>query len=76
MAKCIGSVFYQQQPCLKCSLHVMCAGPVLESGSAVAYDLLNLPEALFLHVREHRHVEDEPLDEGGHRVRSRQQHRR
>ena len=52
----------------------MSVGSVLECGSAVAYDLLNLLEALLLHVGEHRHVEDEPLDEGGHRVRSCQQH--
>ena len=40
------------------------------------YDSLDLLEALFLHVGEDRHVEDEPLEEGGDRVRPGQQHRR
>ena len=52
----------------------MCAGSVLEGGSAVANDTLDLPKALFLHVREDCHVEDEPLEEGGDSVCSGQKH--
>ena len=47
--------------------------PVGECGHAVADDFLDLLVALLLHVREGRHVHDEPLEEGRDGVGARQQ---
>ena len=54
----------------------MRASSILEGGAATAYDCLDLSEELLLHVGEDRHVEDEPLEKGGDRVRSGQKYRR